>query len=90
MAETQTDLIVPERLARFREVYHEELRKARAAKPTDYFWPEEKLGEVVDKMIDAVRRGSFQKEGVAFRATFRKLGIKDTYKAVAAWLRGVD
>jgi len=89
MPETATE-IVPERMARFGEIYTDELRKARASKPSDYFWPESDLPKIAAKMLDAVERGSFLKDSPSFKATFRKLGIKHTYKACAAWLRGKD
>ena len=54
--------------------------------PDDYFFKADYVPTVVEKMMAGVRRGSFNKEGRAFAATCRDLGIKHTYKAIREYL----
>lgn len=75
-----------DRLARFAEVYRAHLAAAVVSHPEEYAWPIENVPTVADKMIDAVRRDSFSKDGRAMRATFKALGVKHTYTALREWL----
>lgn len=90
------------KLAEFEKVYFKHLSTAVLEHPEDYPWaygPTEIRGnlyskvldrmsvlQVADKMIAAVERGSFNKEGHAFKATCKELGIKHTYKAIDEFL----
>ena len=56
------------------------------------FWPEEYpwLGRVAvetvaDRMEAAIRKGSFNKDSRAFKATCKTFGIKHTYTAIKAF-----
>jgi len=90
------------RFDEFRKVYTEELGKAVAEYPDEYPWsqggmmvhgnvpsvqfPARTVAEVAEKMMAAVRDKSFNKDGRAFKATFKRLGIKPTYTALREWL----
>ena len=43
---------------------------------------------VAEKMLAAVRRGSFNKAGRAFKIVCRQLGIRHTYRDIRAYLEG--
>lgn len=88
-------------VGRFFDVYREELHRAVAAHPDEYAFREPlvihgNLGVttlapttvdgVADKMIEAMKRRSFSKEGRACKATCKRLGIKHTYTAIYAHL----
>ena len=84
------------RFEEFRKVYTEELGKAVAAYPDEYLWayegaqipgfPTRTVAEVAEKMMGAIRDKSYNKDGRALKATFKRLGIKDTYTALRVWL----
>lgn len=81
-------------------VYREELARAVAEHPEEYPWataptvihgnlgttilPARTVTEVADKMADAIRTRSYNKDGRAMRATCKRLGIKYTYTAINA------
>ena len=67
---------------RFLAVYREKLAAAITKHPDQYVWPIEELGPVMGRMTAALDRGSYSKDGLAFRATCRALGIKHTYTAI--------
>lgn len=48
--------------------------------------PKQTVGQVVDRMMDAVVTGSYSKDGYAFKSLCRVLSIPCTYKAINAWL----
>ena len=86
------------RLGQFKAVYMEELGKAVVSFPDEYPWackegqvpgPYNRTVEVVvGKMMDALERKQFNKEGRALKATFKRLGVTYTYKALYEWLGG--
>ncbi len=67
---------------RFLEVYREKLAAAVAEHPLMYGWPIGELDTVMGRMAAAIDRRSYSKDGQAFRATCRALGIKHTYTAI--------
>ena len=71
----------------FLEVYAEKLREAIKLFPQDYSWPESELPKVLEKMRVAIERGTFNKDGHAFKATCKQLKIKHTYKAISEFIR---
>lgn len=77
-----------ERFATFAEAYRRHLSIVVAKHPDEYPWRAEKAPVVADRMLAAVRRRSFTKDGRAFVAVCRELGIKHTYKAIYAYLAG--
>jgi hypothetical protein len=72
----------------FIDIYTRNLRESQQADPKSYAWPAEELPDVVKRMTAAILRGSFNKDGRAFRATCRELGIKHTYLDIECYLGG--
>lgn len=66
----------------FWETYATELQKAAAA--GKYSWPADQAATVAAKMRAAWPNSS--KDGVAFKATCKAIGIAHTYKAINAYL----
>ena len=73
---------------RFADLYRFHLRRAVVEKPADYAYIAGKVDEVADKMLAAVERKTFNKDGFAFKQTCKQLGIKHTYQAIDAYWRG--
>ena len=69
----------------FRE-YRTQLEQAVILHPDEYSFPVELCDKVWFRMRDAVLRGSFNKDGYAFKTTCKNLGIKYTYKAINEYL----
>lgn len=78
-----------DRLNEFCRVYAEKLKEAHATYPDDYGFRADALPTVTGKMIAAIERGSFNKDGHAFKATCKALGIAHTYKAINTYLERV-
>jgi hypothetical protein len=78
--------INPERLAQFSRVYKEKLVEGH--KLGKYGWHASTLDSVHAKMMAAVERDSYDKDGYAFRQTCKALGIKHTYTAIYVYLYG--
>lgn len=76
-----------ERLHAWRAVYEQELLKAVQIHPEEYAYGAAGVPAVVDKMLVAFARGSFNKEGRAVRQTCKALGIKHTYQEITRWLQ---
>jgi len=71
---------------KFVSVYRAHLTRLRRENHKDYAWPLEDLPVVLDRMEAGIRRGSASKDGPAFRATCKELGIPHTYKAIYKFL----
>lgn len=78
--------------ANFREVYAEELARAVEQYPDEYPWahggttlPRSTVEEVAARMFGAMARGTFNKDGRAFKATCKRLGIPYTYAGIVAY-----
>jgi hypothetical protein len=80
-------MIDQDRLTNFMSIYATNLSLARKLYPEGYCWPDSEFQTVIKRMTDAVERGSYNKDGHAFRATCKDLGIKHTYKAISEYLR---
>ena len=78
----------PDRFEEFARLYRPALADARARFPEEYPWPAEDVPVVAEKMLAAVRRGSFNKDGRAFKIVCRQLGIRHTYRDIRAYLEG--
>ena len=72
---------------KFIEIYEEELKKAIVAYPDQYHYPVEEAPYVVARMSAAIERGTFNKDGAAFKATCKRLGIKHTYQAINDFIK---
>ena len=66
--------------------YRVQLENAVRMNPSDYAYGVDKVPEVVTKMENALRAGNYSKDGKAFKATCRALGVSNTYKAINAFL----
>jgi hypothetical protein len=67
---------------RFLEEYRKQLLLAAIAYPSEYTWPISSFDIVYGRMVAAFDRGSYSKDGRAFRATCKALGIRHTYAAI--------
>ena len=84
---TPTKIIInPARMDAFMAVYEPALRDAVIKHPDEYRWPVEDVPVVAGKMRAAIERGSANKDGPAFRAACKALGIKHTYTAIYEYL----
>jgi hypothetical protein len=82
----KTDTINEKKFIQFTERYVIELTACVQNKSAVYrHYDVSQVPDVVNKMMDAVRRGSYNKDGDAFRATMKHFGIKNTYKAINYW-----
>lgn len=76
-------------IERFEAIYRDELEAAVRDHPEEYTWPIERVPSVAQKMIAAIRNNTYNKDGRAIKATCKRLGVKHTYTAIAAYL-GID
>lgn len=70
----------------FMAVYAEELRDAVRKQPDRYKYGVEGIPKVLDKMREALGDATFSKDGAAFEATTKRLGIKNTSAAINGFL----
>jgi N12 class adenine-specific DNA methylase/2'-5' RNA ligase len=61
--------------AAFRDAYTKHLAAAIDKNPDQYAYSKDKVPEVVEKMIDALAKGTANRESPAIRATLKELGI---------------
>lgn len=73
---------------KFQEAYKRHLAAVRAEFPDVYLWPASDTDMVAQRMFAAMDRGSFSKEGYAFKRTCKELKIKPTYQEINAFYRG--
>lgn len=71
----------------FFEVYAQKLAQYVRTKPERYDYSIDQVPIVVKKMRTAFLAGHANKEGPAFRATCKALGIPYTYKAIYTYLK---
>ena len=76
----------PLKLQVFQTVYLEELKRAITERPEVYAYPVEEAEEVAFRMMTAICKGSANKDSIAIQRTLKRLGIKNTYKAIAQYL----
>lgn len=74
----------------FREIYAEELARARAERPDEYCWPAEQVPTVVAKMVSAFAKGTGNKNSIAVRRACRRCGIPYTYAGLRAACEGAQ
>jgi hypothetical protein len=72
----------------FKTRYKDNLINARMNYPTMYAWPESELESVFKRMIEAIERGSFNKDSIALKNTCKDLRINHTYKAIREFING--
>lgn len=78
--------INPQKLDTFMEVYSAELVRAVQTHPDLYAYPISEVPAVLIRMREAIKTGSFNKDGHAFKATCKSLGIKQTYRDIETFL----
>lgn len=66
----------------FKLLYGANLKRAHGQWPDKYVWPAYELLNVMERMFAAIDKGSFNKDGLAFKWTCKQLGIKHTYQAI--------
>lgn len=71
---------------RFIDAYASHLRHCVTELPGQYTYGIDKVPAVVGRVADAIRRRSYNKDGLAFKRTCKQLGIKHTYKAIAEFI----
>lgn len=69
----------------FCTVYYEELGRQMEKNPDHYL---KTLAATYTSMKYAIAKGEFDKDSLSFKATCKHLGIKHTYKAINAYLKG--
>lgn len=75
------------KLAQFEEVFRTELDRAIREHPGEYEgMTPDSVPVTVSRIMPAIARGKVNKDTPAMRATFKRLGIRHTYKALQAWL----
>ena len=75
---------------RFADLYRKNLHLAVKERPDEYRHIVGNVDNVADKMIEAVKRGTYNKDGFAFRRTCKELGLKHTYAAINSYWKGLD
>lgn len=79
----------PSALAKLHSIYLPELIAARAAAPEKYRWAASQAPEMASRMLDQIVQSgvhSVSIDGLAWKATCKKLGLKPTYKALEQFL----
>lgn len=71
-----------ENIDKFMEIYEKNLRRAIREYPEDYYYGEETVPEVSQKMKSAFCRRSYNKDSHAIKWTCKELGIKHTYSDI--------
>ena len=66
--------------------YGKQLTHAVTTQPQEYAYPLSEVPLVIDKMGRAFLRGSFNKDGLALKATCKALKIKHTYRDIKTYL----
>ena len=75
-------------IEQFRSAYLECLFDAINNYPEEYGFSAVNAPIVVDKMMNAIERGSFNKDGRAIKNVCKKLNIPFTYKGIAEYIKG--
>lgn len=75
-----------DRVQQFRELYLVELERVVREYPEEYAYSIDTVPAVVDRMMEAIRKWTFNKDSRAIKATCKLLGVKHTYAAMRAWL----
>lgn len=70
----------------FSQEYKAQLKARWHENPAAYQWPLKDLDIIHAKMFKAIKEGVASLDGPAVKGTCKVLGIKNTYKSVAAFL----
>lgn len=74
------------RAKKFGDLYLEKLTVAVQSHPEEYHYGVEQVPNVHQRMMDAVYKGTFNKDSKAIKDTCKDLGIKHTYTAIREYL----
>ena len=72
---------------RFKEAYTANLLKAVQKYPDEYRYDSDQVYIVVDKMMIAIEKGCFNKDGYSIKWTCKDLNIPYTYKGIAEFIK---
>lgn len=72
------------------QVFAEKLKEAIQQHPELYVYPLAEAEFVIHRMRGAFQRGSYNKDSHAIKAACKHFNIKHTYKAISAFLNGVQ
>jgi GGDEF domain-containing protein/2'-5' RNA ligase len=72
---------------KFRIAYTRHLERAVDLYPDQYGYGKDQVPKVVEKMINALAKGSANKDSLAIKATLKELKIKNTKGAISEYLR---
>lgn len=78
--------VKPEKLAAFMEVYEPALAQAAMTYPKEYGFIAAEVPFVAERIRFSLKRGTYNHDGRAFKATCKALGIKHTRTAIEAYL----
>ena len=70
----------------FIRVYRIKLLESIKRDPSHYFWDVSEIDTVMERIKAAILRLSFNKDTRAFKATFRALKIKNTWRDIETYL----
>jgi hypothetical protein len=71
----------------FAEVYRQELCNAKREYPLEYVWAITEVDCIANRMLNAIKTDTFNKDSRAIKATCKRLKIKHTYKAIKDFLQ---
>ena len=71
---------------KFETTYRQQLEQAIKKYPEEYGYGVEEAGKVCVIMMDAIERGSYNKDSRAIKNTCKILGIRYTYTAIREYI----
>lgn len=80
------EVVASDKFEEFIKVYGDSLKEAYKKYPEMYAFPEGEIPKVLERMTEAIKKGSYNHDGKAFQMTAKKLGIKYTRKAIEEFL----
>lgn len=72
----------------FRSTYLAELKAAIQKMPARFAYGVDKAELVTDRLMECIQNRNYLLTGEALKATCKKLGFKNTYKDIEAYLNG--
>ena len=75
-----------DKIDQWMEVYEQKLVESHAKHPELYAYPANEIPFTVHRMRGAFKRGSYNKDSHAIKATCKHFGVKHTYKAIKSFL----
>lgn len=75
------------RLELFLITYRQFLLQEITKNPQDYSWKINEFDFVFERMRQAILKGSYNKDSIAFKNTCKELKIKHTYKSITEFIK---